>query len=530
MTKLLNNAEGGTNGTTVTTGNSGGSSGNAFDAVTIGGSDTLTFDNAHAAHGSLSYNFTSGSASAVVLVWSTSLTGSSLTQVWWRAYYYATSHSMAIKIVEALSGSTQRAAVSINTSGKIILQNAAGTTISTSSTTLPTSAWVRLEGFFIGSATVGQIECKIFTTSPDEVTPDETLTTSAAQNTGGTITKIQFGDASPTTIFTNWMDDLGVSDTAYIGSAGADLFTGAIKLKKMVVSATGHVKPVGTGAIKLKKMVLSGTSHEKTAITGTIALKKMKFSSSFFGFGTTRQIVWDTGTRTHFQGVSQAVLYAKNPPGVPWNGLISVTQKGDAKSTSLYVDGQLYRNRNVPDTFAGTISAYTYPDELEPYLGVVNGVTAQPKPAFGLTYRNNNEIHLVYNVLLDPSSDDYASLSNNSNPVAFSWAFTTLPENIPGGRPGAHVVIDLASANPGAVSDLENIIYGDDANAPSLPTIQAVFDLFATYAEMIITDNGDGTWTATGPDSAISLVGDIFTIAWPSARFLNTDTYSIRTL
>jgi hypothetical protein len=299
----------------------------------------------------------------------------------------------------------------------------------------------------------------------------------------------------------------------------------------------------------------------------------MKFSSSFFGFGTTRQIVWDTGTRTYSRGVSQAVLYTKNPPGVPWNGLISVTQKGDPKSVSLYVDGQLYRNRNVPDTFAGTISAYTYPDELEPYLGVVNGVTAQPKPVFGLTYRNNNEIHLVYNVLLDPSSDDYVSLSNNSNPVAFSWAFTTLPENIPGGRPGAHVVIDVATANATAVSALEAIIYGDDANAPSLPTIQAVYDLFAAYALLIIVDNGDGTWTAIdgdyidggtpdsvvigefdggspssvyssdqvisggSPDDSFSdgtivtmLDDETFQITWPSANYIDTDSYSIRTL
>ena len=530
MTKLLNNAEGGTNGTTVTTGNSGGSSGDAFDVVTIGASDTLTFDNAHAAHGSLSYKFISGSTSAVVLVWSTSLTGSSLTQVWWRAYYYATSHSMAIKIVEALSGSTQRAAVSINTSGKIILQNAAGTTISTSSTTLPTSAWVRLEGFFIGSATVGQIECKIFTTSADEFTPDETLTTSAAQNTGGTITKIQFGDSSPSAPFTNWMDDLGVSDTAYIGSAVKDIFTGSINLKKMVIAGAGHLKPIGTGTIKLKKMVLSGTSHEKTAITGTIALKKMKFSSSFFGFGTTRQIVWDTGNPAYFQGVSNGVLYPRNSPGVAWNGLISVTEKSDPKSTSLYIDGQLYRNRNVPDAFTGTISAYTYPDELEPYTGVANGITAQPKNTFSMTFRDNRELHLVYNVLLGPSNDEYSSVGDSVNPLAFQWDFTTLPANIPGGRPSAHLVIMIDYAQPEALAALEAILYGDDANAPSMPTPQAVYDLFMTYAAMIITDNGDGTWTADGPDDAITLVSDIFTINWPSATYLDTDKYSIRTL
>ena len=528
MTKLVNNAEGGSSTTTVTTGNSGGSSGSAFDVVTIGTSAALTFDTTHIAHGSLSYKFVASSSGSVVCAWSTSLTGSSLTQVWFRAYVYTTGHSSTLKLIEALSTSTQRAAISINTSGKIILVNAAGTTVATSTTTIPTNQWIRLEGFFIGSATVGQIECKIFTTSADAVTPDETQTTTAVQNTGGTINRLQFGNPTSGVSFTHWMDELGASDTAYLGPV--KIVTAAITLKKMVVAGTGHVKPVVTGAIKLKKMVLSGNSHEKSVITGAIKLKKMRVASTFFGFGLTRQISWDTGNPAYFQGVSNGVLYPRNSPGVAWNGLISVTEKSDPKSTSLYIDGQLYRNRNVPDAFTGTISAYTYPDELEPYTGVANGITAQPKNTFSMTFRDNRELHLVYNVLLGPSNDEYSSVGDSVNPLAFQWDFTTLPANIPGGRPSAHLVIMVDYAQPEALAALEAILYGDDANAPSMPTPQAVYDLFVTYAAMIITDNGDGTWTADGPDDAITLVSDIFTINWPSATYLDSDKYSIRTL
>ena len=529
MTKVFNTAEGGTSGATVSTGNSGGSSGSAFDTVTIGSSATLTFDNTHAAHGTLAYKFVTPSTDTNSLViWTTSLTGSSLTKVWFRAYVYITAHTGTLKLIEALSGSTVRASIALNSSGKVLLQNAAGTTLVTSTTTVPLNQWFRLEGFFVGDTSVGQVECKIFTTSADEVNPDEIQTTAATQNTGGTINRIQYGNPTSVASYTFWMDEVGASDTAYLGPV--KVVTGTVSLKKMVVSGTGHLKPIGTGTIKLKKMSLSGASAEKAVITGTIKLKKMGLVSSFFGFGLTKQITWDTGNRIYFQGVSNAVLYPVKSPGVPWNGLISVTEKGDAKSTSLYIDGQLYRNRNVPDAFAGTISAYTYPDELEPYIGVVSGITAQPKKTFDLTYRNSSELHLVYNVLLGPSSSEYASLSDSVNPASFSWAFTTLPENIPGGRPGAHLVIVLDSASPAAVSGLENILYGDDANAPSMPSIQTVLDLFATYALMIITDNGDGTWTAAGPDSSISLVSDVFTITWPSATYLDSDTYSIRTL
>jgi hypothetical protein len=529
MTKLINNAEGGSNTTTVTTANSGGSSGSAFDVVTIGSGAALTFDNAHAAHGALSYKFVASSSGSVVSAWTTSLTGSSVTQVWFRTYVYITANPViALKLVEAMSSTTQRASVSVGTTGKITLQNAAGTTLLTSTTTVPLNQWFRIEGFFIGSATVGQIECKIFTTSANAVSPDETLTTTAVQNNGGTINRLQFGNPTSGVSYTHWMDEVGASDTAYLGPVKT--VTGTIKLKKMVVSGTSHEKAVIAGTIKLKKLRLAMSSGELFSSTGVIKLKKLRLSGALFPFGTIPRISWDTGVRTYFQGVSQGVLYVRNSPGVPWNGLISVTEKGDAKSDSFYIDGQLYRIRNVPDTFAGTISAYTYPDELEPYLGVVNGITGQPKNVFGLTYRSNNELHIVYNVLLAPSSDDYTSLADNVTPLAFSWGFTTLPEKIPGGRSSSHLVISIDSAHSGALSGLEDIIYGDDANSPSLPSVQAVIDLFSSYAEMIITDNGDGTWTATGPDDSISLVGDVFTITWPSATFINAEKYSIRTL
>jgi len=92
MTVATNSAEGGSNGTTVTTGNSGGASGDAFDLVTIGTTGAITFDNAFAHAGSLAVNVTSGGTGAISYVeWSTAFNGgSSVVQVWFRAYVYIT--------------------------------------------------------------------------------------------------------------------------------------------------------------------------------------------------------------------------------------------------------------------------------------------------------------------------------------------------------------------------------------------------------------------------------------------------------
>lgn len=244
------------------------------------------------------------------------------------------------------------------------------------------------------------------------------------------------------------------------------------------------------------------------------------------------RVTWDGAIRPYSQGVSSAVLYTRNSPGVPWNGLISVTEKGDDSSTSLSVDGQTVRNSITPSTFAGTISAFMYPDELEQYIGVNKGVTGQPKKSFGLTYRDNNEIHLVYNILVGSSSDKYQTLGGDTNPVAFSWDFTTLPEKIPGGRPSAHLVIMVDHAPAAAVSALEDIIYGDDANDSSLPDPTTVYQLFDAHAFLQIVDNGDGSWTATDNLGTIltMLDGETFQINWSSAVVINADEYTIRSL
>ena len=217
------------------------------------------------------------------------------------------------------------------------------------------------------------------------------------------------------------------------------------------------------------------------------------------------RVTWDD-VRPYSQGVKQGVLYPENSPGVAWNGLISVTEKGDDSPSSLYIDGQKIRNKATLSYFSGTISAFTYPDEFEPMIGLVSGISSQPKPSFGFCYRNNNEIHLVYNALASPSSDQFSSFSEQPSATVFSWDFTTQPVEIPGGRPSAHLVVLLDYSQPGAISSLEAILYGDADNDPSLPDPATVIDIFESNAVLRITDNGDGTWTATGPDNVITMV------------------------
>jgi hypothetical protein len=243
------------------------------------------------------------------------------------------------------------------------------------------------------------------------------------------------------------------------------------------------------------------------------------------------RITWDPAeNRPYSSGVSQGVLYPEDSPGVAWNGLISVTEAGEQTQDARYFDGQRYDTRNREMPFAGTIVAYTYPDELEPYIGISGAFTGQPLRPFGFSYRTNNEIHIVYNALTVPPKRSYVTMGAKIDPADFEWNFTTQPIKIPGGKPSSHIVIMVDESQPEAITELEALIYGDDINDPSLPPVENILEIFESSTILRITDNGDGTWTADGPDSAITTVdSETFQINWPSVIVTETSEDIVRT-
>ena len=222
------------------------------------------------------------------------------------------------------------------------------------------------------------------------------------------------------------------------------------------------------------------------------------------------RITWDDGPRPYSRGISNGVLYPQNSPGVPWNGLISVTEKGDDAPATQYLDGIPYNNHFPLDVFQGTLTAFTYPAEFEVYNGVDGGITAQQRPNFGLCYRDNRELHILYQASVGPSNDQYSSLADTPSPVAFAWPITTIPVVVPSARPTSHISVSLDLSGTAAMDLLEAALYGDDENDPYLPDVPAVIEMFESSTLVRITDNGDGTWTATGPDELVFIDPDNF--------------------
>jgi hypothetical protein len=218
---LVNTFEGGTNGVTVSPGNSGGASGAAFDSVTIGGGATLAFDSTRAAHGALSLQVATVASATSYVQWSASMGPQS--PAWFRAYLYLTANPAANhRAVTFLQGGTLCGYVQVLTTGRLQFVNAAGSAIFTTTAAVPLGQWFRIEGFLTGDATAGQVELKLFASQADGVTPDETDTSSAAQNTAGRPDTVRYGVAAAVAnAGPFWMDDLGLSATGYLGPSGA---------------------------------------------------------------------------------------------------------------------------------------------------------------------------------------------------------------------------------------------------------------------------------------------------------------------
>lgn len=216
MTILTSSFEGGTVGATISTGNSGAASGNPFDSVSIGASATAVYDNAHAAHGSVAAEFTTaGTATTSLLEWTTTM--GTQTTIWYRLYVYlASTPTPAFRAFQARSGATHAASVLFSGTAIQLSAGAAFGADVTFTTHPPIGSWFRMEGFFTGDPSAGVVNASLYT-SMDSATPTETHTVSGL-NTTGTLTQYWFGQSNSVTgSGPFWLDDVGISNTGFLG-------------------------------------------------------------------------------------------------------------------------------------------------------------------------------------------------------------------------------------------------------------------------------------------------------------------------
>lgn len=198
------------------------------------------------------------------------------------------------------------------------------------------------------------------------------------------------------------------------------------------------------------------------------------------------KLVWDAvGARIYETGVKNGTLYVRDangayPLGVPWNGLIGVSQSpSGAEPSPLYADDIKYLTLMSLEEFATTIEAYTYPEEFEACDGskeIAPGaiVGQQARGVFGLVYRSTvgndvalndygYKLHLIYGLQASPSEKPYASINDSPEAMTFSWEASSTPVVVAGFKPTSVLTIDSKRADATKLAALEKILFGGEA-------------------------------------------------------------------
>lgn len=221
------------------------------------------------------------------------------------------------------------------------------------------------------------------------------------------------------------------------------------------------------------------------------------------------RLKWGDGPPMYDLGVDHGVLYL-DEMGVPWNGLVSVDEQATGEvDTDHYFDGNRIHISQETGDFEAIVSAYTYPD----VFGEYNGYSEREEyRRFGFSYRTQHgadsyKLHIVYKVLVRNDTRAWSTLRAVVDPSLFNWSIHASAEPVPGASPAGRLTLE-APRDPSVLQELEDILYGTETSDPRLPGPAEIVELYEAATLLRITYNADGTYTASGPDDMVRLLGD----------------------
>lgn len=200
----------------------------------------------------------------------------------------------------------------------------------------------------------------------------------------------------------------------------------------------------------------------------------------------------EAGKKFYETGTEKGVLYVMDesgayPTGVPWNGLIGVTESpSGAEPTPIYADNGKYLTLMSAESFGATIEAYTSPEEFDACdgsatLGKGVSIGQQGRKQFGLSYvttvgndiegeAHGYKIHLIYGCLASPSEKAYKTINDSPEAITFSWEVSTTPVPVEGFKPTASLVIDSRTVDAAKLRQITDLLWGSTSATAKLPT------------------------------------------------------------
>lgn len=257
------------------------------------------------------------------------------------------------------------------------------------------------------------------------------------------------------------------------------------------------------------------------------------------------QLVWgEAGLRYFESGVDRGVLYIGDDITVAWNGLVSVSEApSGGEQVAYYFDGLKYLQVSSNEEYEATIEAFSSPREFDVCDGTATVhpglyVTQQPRKSFNFCYRSmigndtdglghGYKIHVVYNALAAPADRGFKTTTNSTDPITMSWAIQTLPPEMVGYKPSAHLIIDSRVTSDALMQHIEEILYGSEDTDGRLPDLAEFLEMFITDEPFIVALVGEGHYTAEGYGVVETVPGVAFTLNDDSVTDYGTGVFDI---
>lgn len=292
------NAEGGTNGTTVSAGNSGGTGQTAVTGISATGTSTLKYDNTVSAHGLLSFLFGLTSGNTTFLTWTITATGTLAMRV---NLMFDTLPSVALRVIDIRTASATVIRLQLTAANLLQLQEGGTGTpvVFTTASAISAATWYRFEINITSiAAGTGHYTYALYGPGADSMT---TLN-------AGTVTTGQLGTTN-----------ISVLD---VGSNTAAAYTGNIHADDIAWDPTGpgFIGPVFKGR----------TTSDTAGATDAATTSGMSFHTS----------VADTAHATDAVSQSGMALHA--------------TTSDNAHATDAAVSSGIQQVRTAADTAAAT--------------------------------------------------------------------------------------------------------------------------------------------------------------------------------
>lgn len=243
------------------------------------------------------------------------------------------------------------------------------------------------------------------------------------------------------------------------------------------------------------------------------------------------RLIWGERPRFFDSGLDRGVLYLDGA-GVPWNGLVSVNEIGSGEvDVDHYFDGNRIWITQETGDFEASITAYTYPDAFAEY----NGYSERDvNRRFGFSYRTQHDtgykLHIVYNAMIGDSDRQWSTVARTLDPSVFTWNLLASAVAIPGASPAARLTMEISDEDS-IVSSIEDILYGTDTTAPRLPNPADLYELYESATQLRIRYNGDGTYSATGPDHMVRILADgAFELSSPSLFVNKNNIFTVSSI